>query len=358
MSQDPAIFSTILTASGHYFGRATLDAPASLNALSLEMVDLLAPQLDRWAADPDLAGVVLDAAGGKAFCAGGDVGALYRAIKDTEPGTVPAGAARFFEHEYRLDYRIHTYPKPVLCWGHGIVMGGGIGLLAGASHRVLTPKTRLAMPEITIGLYPDVGGSWFLGRAPGRLGLFLALTGAPLNASDACFAGLGDFVLHHEDHGRVLKGLEAGEWSGDASADGAPLSKVQAHLERINAVIGHDALIDIAPRLRELANDADPWLAAAGTAFIKGSPTSAHLAVEMQRRAKHLSLADAFRLEYQASVGCCMHSDFAEGVRALLIDKDKSPGWRPATLGEVSPAFVDEHIASPSHGPQALADLA
>src|SRR6201996_1647517 len=244
MSQDPAIFSTILTASGHYFGRATLDAPASLNALSLEMVDLLAPQLDRWAADPDLV-------------------ALYRAIKDTEPGTVPAGAARFFEHEYRLDYRIHTYPKPVLCWGHGIVMGGGIGLLAGASHRVLTPKTRLAMPEITIGLYPDVGGSWFLGRAPGRLGLFLALTGAPLNASDACFAGLGDFVLNHEDHGRVLKGLEAGEWSGDASADGArlsrlldvcarnveaPLSKVQAHLERINAVIGHDALIDIAPR--------------------------------------------------------------------------------------------------------------
>jgi len=373
MSQPPVLFDTIPTASGHRFGRATLNAPASLNALSLDMVDRLAPQLDRWAADPGIVGVVLDAAGDKAFCAGGDVVALYRAIRAAEPGMVPAGAARFFEREYRLDHRIHTFPKPLLCWGHGIVMGGGIGLLAGASHRVLTPGTRLAMPEIAIGLYPDVGGSWFLGRAPGRLGLFLALTGAPLNASDACFAGLGDFVLDHEAHGRVLAGLGAGEWSGDATADGArlgrllgvcardverPPSKVRAHLDRIDAVVGHDALIEVAPRLRALADDPDPWLAAAGTAFIKGSPTSAHLAVEMQRRARHLSLADVFRLEYRASVGCCMHPDFAEGIRALLVDKDRAPRWRPATHGEVTQAYVDGHIASPAHGPQALADLA
>ncbi len=373
MSPQRVLFSTLPTASGHHFGRATLNAAASLNALSLEMVDLLAPQLERWAEDPEIVGVVLDAAGDKAFCAGGDVVALYRAIREAEPGTLPVEAARFFEREYRLDHRIHTYPKPLLCWGHGIVMGGGIGLLAGASHRVLTPRTRLAMPEITIGLYPDVGGSWFLGRAPGRTGLFLALTGAPLNASDACFAGLGDFVLNHEDHGSVLKGLEAGEWSADPAADAArlsrllevcarnverPPSQLQAHLARIDTVIGHDALIDIAPRLRALANDPDPWLAGAGTAFMKGSPTSAHLAVEMQRRARHLSLADVFLLEYRASVGCCLHSDFAEGVRALLVDKDRMPWWRPATLGDVSAAWIAEHLDSPAHGPQALADLA
>lgn len=373
MSTPSVIFSKILTASGHHFGRVTLNAPASLNALSLAMVDALAPQLDEWSTDPDIVGVILDAAGDKAFCAGGDVVALYRSIRETEPDQVPVDAARFFEHEYRLDYRIHTFPKPLLCWGHGIVMGGGIGLLAGASHRVLTPKTRLAMPEITIGLYPDVGGSWFLGRAPGRIGLFLALTGAPLNASDACFAGLGDFVLNHEDHSRVLKGIESAEWSGAFDADSARLSRLldvcarnvekaasqlEAHLSRINAVIGNETLFDIAPRLKMLASDPDPWLAAAGTAFGKGSPTSAHLSLEMQRRARHLSLADVFRLEYQASVGCCMHPDFAEGVRALLVDKDKRPEWRPGNLGNVTKAYIDEHLASPGPRPHPLADLA
>ena len=373
MTADPVLFGTLTTASGHRFGRATLNAPVSLNALSLAMVDLLTPQLDAWAADPEIVGVVLDAAGDKAFCAGGDVVALHRSIRATEPGQVPVEAARFFEREYRLDHALHTYPKPLLCWGHGIVMGGGIGLLAGASHRVVTPKTRLAMPEITIGLYPDIGGSGFLGRSPGRTGLFLALTGAPLNASDACFAGLADVVLEHGDHGRVLERIAATRWSGSLDTDSArlshllgafagdvvrPPSPLAAHLDRINAVIGHDKLLDIAPRLAALAADADPWLAAAGAAFAKGSPTSACLAVEMQRRARHLSLADVFRLEYRASVGCCLHPDFAEGVRALLVDKDRTPRWHPATLADVTDAWIAEHLSSASHGPQALADLA
>ena len=373
LRSDPVRFDTIATASGHRFGRATLDAPASLNALSLAMVDLLAPRLDAWAADPAIVGVVLDAAGDKAFCAGGDVIALHRSIRATEPGQVPVGAARFFEREYRLDHRIHTYPKPLLCWGHGIVMGGGIGLLAGASHRVVTPRTRLAMPEIAIGLYPDVGASGFLGRAPGRTGLFLALTGAPLNASDACFAGLGDAVLDHGDHDGVLAAIAAARWTGSADADSAslgqlldafaggvdrPASPLAAHRDRIDALIGHDGLDDTARRLRALETDADPWLAAAGAAFAKGSPTSARLALEMQRRARHLSLADVFRLEYRASVGCCLHPDFAEGVRALLVDKDRRPRWSPATLAEASDAWIAGHLDSPSHGPQALADLA
>jgi enoyl-CoA hydratase/carnithine racemase len=372
MGTDAVLFSTVATASGHRFGRATLNAPASLNALSLAMVDLLAPQLDAWATDATIAGVLLDAAGDKAFCAGGDVIALYRAIRAAEPGQVPVDAARFFEREYRLDHRIHTYPKPLLCWGHGIVMGGGIGLFAGASHRVVTPRTRLAMPEITIGLYPDVGGSWFLGRTPGRIGAFLALTGAPLNASDACFAGLADVVLDHGDHGRVLEAIAAARWVGSRDVDSArlshlldafagdvarPASPLASHRARIDAVIGHDTVFDIAPRLDALAADADPWLAAAGAAFARGSPTSARLSLEMQRRARHLSLADVFRLEYRASVGCCLHPDFAEGVRALLVDKDKTPRWSPATLADVTDAWIDAHLASVAHGPQPLADL-
>lgn len=375
-TQAPVLFDTLATASGHRFGRATLNTPASLNALSLAMVDLLDPQLAAWAADPQIAGVLLDAAGDKAFCAGGDVVALAReilALHSQQPGAVPQAAADFFEREYRLDHRIHRYPKPLLVWGHGIVMGGGIGLMAGASHRVATPKTRLAMPEIGIGLYPDVGGSWLLGRMPGRTGAFLALTGASINAADALFAGMADFVLPHEQHGALLQAIGGARWQGECGADGAqlshllqrlgegtalPASPLRTHLDRINAVIGHDRLSDIAPRLAALAQDADPWLAQAGASFVKGSPTSAALGLELQRRCRHLSLADTFRLEWQASVGCCAHQDFAEGVRALLIDKDKAPRWQPATLEQVTPAWIEDHLRPRFAGAHPLADLA
>jgi enoyl-CoA hydratase/carnithine racemase len=369
--EDSVLFSTIETASGHAFGRATLNTPAVLNALSLAMIDLLDPQLVAWAEDPRIVGVVLDGAGDRAFCAGGNVVAVTRAVREAEPGQVPPEASDFFEHEYRLDYRIHTYPKPILCWGHGIVMGGGIGLMAGASHRVATPRTRLAMPEIGIGLFPDVGGSWLLPRMPGRSGLFLALTAAPLNASDARLAGLADFVLPHESLPGVLEAVAAEPWQGDQDADVAHLShlldrfatqevppaNLLPHLDRIDAVVGHDRLTDLAPRLAALADDPDPWLAQAGATFVKGSPTSAALSFELQRRARHLSLADVFRLEYEAAVGCCMHHDFAEGVRALLVDKDRNPRWQPATLDEVEPELIEAHLQPRFDGPHPLSDL-
>jgi enoyl-CoA hydratase/carnithine racemase len=368
---DPVLFDTIRTASGHLFGRATLNNPGILNALSLAMIDRLDPQLAAWGSDPQVVGVLLDAVGDRALCAGGDVVAVHHAIRAAGPGRVPPEASDFFEREYRLDYRIHTFPKPILCWGHGIVMGGGIGLMAGASHRVATPRTRLAMPEITIGLYPDVGGSWLLPRLPGRSGLFLALTGAPLNAADARLAGLADAVLPHESLPAVLELLAAEPWQGHRAADDArltrvlarfatddlPASNLAAHQDRIDALIGDDRLEEIAPRLAALTDDADGWLAQAGAAFAKGSPTSAALSYELQRRARDLSLADVFRLEYRASVGCCVHHDFAEGVRALLVDKDRQPRWRPATLAEVSPDLIAAHLAPRFEGPHPLSDL-
>lgn len=372
MSKQAVLFETLPTASGHRFGRATLNAPASLNALSLPMVDLLHQQLRAWADDPGIAGVVLDAAGDKAFCAGGDVVGLSNAIRALPAGQVPPEAAAFFEREYRLDHAIHTYPKPIVCWGHGFVMGGGIGLMAGASHRVVTPRSRLAMPEIGIGLYPDVGGSWLLSRLPGRTGAFLALTGAHLNAADALFAGMADFLCPHEGHGALLQALATTAWTGRQASDAAqlshlleslgrgaelPASPLRTQFDRINEIIGHDGLPDLAPRLQALAHDADPWLAQAGTAFVKGSPTSAWLGLELQRRARHLSLADTFRLELQASVGCCAHNDFAEGVRALLIDEDRNPRWQPATLDEVTPAWIEDHLRPRFDGPHPLADL-
>lgn len=372
VTESPVLFDTLTTASGHRFGRATLNVPASLNALSLEMVDLLQPQLEAWAQDAHIAGVLLDASGDKAFCAGGDVVGLCHVIRALPPGEVPPLAQDFFEREYRLDHLIHTYPKPLVCWGHGFVMGGGIGLMAGASHRVATPRTRMAMPEISIGLYPDVGGSWLLSRLPGRTGAFLALTGAHLNAADALFAGLADFVVPHECHGDLLAALSSAHWTGARDDDDAQLSHLlqtlgqgvalpdsplRTHFDRINAVIGHDRLQDIAPRLSALADDADPWLAQAAQTFMKGSPTSAALGLALQRRARLMSLADTFRLELQASVGCCAHPDFAEGVRALLVDKDKNPRWQPATLAEVTPAWIEEHLRPRFAGAHPLADL-
>ena len=367
---DGVVFERLQTASGHVFGRASLASPASLNALTQRMVDRLGEQLASWAADPEVVGVVLDSTSDKAFCAGGDVVALYHSMRSAHGG-VPHAAATFFEHEYRLNHRIHTYPKPLLCWGHGILMGGGVGLFVGASHRVVTPRTRFAMPEITIGLYPEVGGSWVLARLRARTGLFLALTGASLNAADLRHAGLADYVLGHEDRDAAYRSIADARWSGDRDLDRGALShlldgltppamaasNLLVHGEAIDRAMGNDTLADVATRLAALTGHEDPWLASAATAFVRGSPTSAALGFEMQRRARHGSLADGFRLEYQASVGCTMAHDFAEGVRALLVDKDKSPRWSPATLADVSPADIDAHLRTRFDGPHPLADL-
>lgn len=369
----PVLLHEIPTAGGRRFGHATLNAPASLNALSLAMVDALDAALRGWAADPGIVGVLLDGAGGKAFCAGGDVLSLMHAIRAMPvAGEAPPLAARFFEREYRLDHLIHAYPKPLLCWGDGHVLGGGVGLMAGASHRVATPRTRLAMPEISIGLFPDVGGSWFLRRMPGRTGLFAGLTGAPMNAADARFAGLADVVLPHESHAQVLEEIAAAHWNGRREDDDTQLSHLleahaievhadssylRQHFDLIDSVIGHDRLADLAPRLRELAEHPESWLAGAATRFIEGSPTTAALTFALWQRVPRLSLAEVLRIEYDVAIGCCAHPDFAEGVRALLHDKDRRPRWHPARLEEIDAAWIEAHFRPRHAGGHPLADL-
>ncbi|MDN5849582.1 MAG: enoyl-CoA hydratase/isomerase family protein, partial [Nitrococcus sp.] len=172
MSDQSVLFEERPAKNGRKLGFARLNAERSLNALSQAMIDALQARLSDWAQDPAIVCVVIEGSGAKAFCAGGDVIALYDSMR-AHPGGPNPVAKRFFETEYRLDYQIHTYPKPVLCWGHGIVIGGGLGLMAGASHRVVTETSHIAMPEITIGLYPDIGATWFLNRMPGRVGSFL-----------------------------------------------------------------------------------------------------------------------------------------------------------------------------------------
>jgi enoyl-CoA hydratase/carnithine racemase len=312
----------------------------------------------------------MQAAGEKAFCAGGDLRQLYQTLRECGPAR-NTYAEDFFREEYELDYLIHTFPKPFLCWGHGIVMGGGVGLMSGCSHRVVTTQSRIAMPEIAIGLYPDVGGSWFLRRTPGRTGLFLALTAANLNAADAIFCGLADVLVPQERKGQVLEAIATAAWAGESKADratlsrilakagegaGMPASKVREHYDAINALMAGDDLLDIANRLRDLQSD-DPWLQSASKTFVRGAPSSAALSFELWQRVHRMSLAEVFRLEYWASLGFCAHKDFAEGIRAVLIDKDRNPRWNPATIEEITPAFIEDHLRPRGEMPAELASL-
>jgi enoyl-CoA hydratase/carnithine racemase len=364
VDEAPVLFEERTADNGKRIGIATLNAPKTLNGLSLEMARLLDGQLHAWADDAGIAMVVLQGAGEKAFCAGGDLHSLYRSMIDyRDAGSRDvrdnAYASNFFSVEYRLDYRIHTYPKPVLCWGHGIVMGGGIGLMSGASHRVVTERSKLAFPEITIGLYPDVGGSWLLRRVQGRAGLFLALTGAPLNASDAIYAGLADWYVEHSHRDDVFGGLLHADWSNDATANADVLADVlrrftssvepgplqQCH-KQVEAMCAWDDLDEIVGAIRVMATD-DPWLTAARETFAAGSPGSARLAYELQKRAASLSLADVFRIEYTVSLHCAAHGDFAEGIRALLIDKDRQPRWNPVSISGATSAWAQPFFEAP-----------
>lgn len=378
----PVLFEERATQNGKRIGIATLNSEKTLHAISLEMVDLLDPQLRKWASDPQIAIVVIQAAGEKAFCAGGDLQHLYRTMLEHHASADPeniqgnAYAGAFFEREYRLDYLIHTFPKPILAWGHGIVMGGGIGLMAGASHRVVTEKSRLAMPEITIGLYPDVGGTWFLNRMPGQVGLFLALTGASIGAADAIFAKLADHHIAQTNMQTVMDDLLTQPWSGydddvlltrllqrsaisaeDAAVAPAPLWQ---NFALINQLCSKPTLAEIVDAIVTLNTD-DVWLQKAIATLVAGSPGSACLSYALQRRTQHLSLAEIFRLEYVVSLHCAARADFSEGVRALIIDKDRQPKWLHATLESVGSDWIDGFFIGPWSGEQRadhpLADL-
>jgi enoyl-CoA hydratase/carnithine racemase len=370
ISAAPVVFETRPAAGGRAIGIATLNAPKTLNGLSLEMARLLDAQLREWADDARIAVVVLQGAGEKAFCAGGDLHSLYRGMVEFRDAAATdvrdnAYAREFFAVEYRLDYRIHTFPKPLLCWGHGIVMGGGIGLMAGASHRVVSERSKLAFPEITVGLYPDVGGSWLLNRVPRNGGLFLALTGAPLNAGDAVYAGLADHFIAEACRADVVDALGAQVWTSQAATDRAQLSALlqtfaqtpvagplQQHAAVIEAACAAQSLEAVAAAIRALAPE-DAWLQGAQAALAAGAPSSARLGFELQRRAAVLTLADTFRLEYGVSLHCAAH-----GIRALLIDKDRTPRWQPATLAEASAAWAARFFVSPwPDAAHPLADL-
>ncbi len=355
MDNSSIIFEERAAAGGKKIGIARLNQPKSLNALSLTMIRALTPQLERWRDDDTVAAVWLEGSGDRAFCAGGDIVFLYEAMVAQGENGKLQGAVDFFTEEYALDHLIHCFPKPFIVWGNGIVMGGGVGLMAGGSHRVATESARIAMPEVSIGVYPDVGGSWFLNKMPGRTGLFIGLTGIHLNAQDAKFVGLADRSIRHEQHDAVLDALCSDpQLADDAnscihhhlkeaeahSAAAMPESVIREQFDTIQSLTDGATMAEVVANI--IAYDGDhPALLKAAKTLSVGSPTSIALTWRQFHDCRHLSLAEVFAVELKLSTRCLEKGELAEGVRALLIDKDKQPRWRYASVDSLDPAWIN-----------------
>lgn len=362
MMTDEILFEERQSSSGPALGLITLNIEKTLNSLTLNMVDLMLAKLRDWRERSDIACVFISGAGGKALCAGGDVQALYRSSVE-QPGGPCDYAESFFEREYRLNYLLHKFDKPVIVWGHGIVMGGGLGIFAAGSYRVVTEKTRLAMPEITIGLYPDVGGSYFLNRMPGKAGLFLALSGASFNATDARYLGVAEGFIEQQYFEPVIQALSNVPWStgvadnhervfdlmrdfSEGSKAALPEGNVETAMDEIAALSVGDNDLNIINAIIDAKSD-NPWIQKASATLAAGSPLSAQLIAQQLRRCKGLSLQAAFQAELILSTNIVRGTEFAEGVRALLIDKDKNPAWQHASPAVVPQSLIAEHFAAP-----------
>ncbi len=322
--------------------QVTLNRPKALNALTLGMVDAMDAQLVAWAQDPAVACVLIrPAAGGRAFAAGGDIERLYR--ERGQPYT-----ATFFWNEYILNWRIHHYAKPYVAFMDGIVMGGGVGVSVLGSVRVATENTMFAMPESGIGFFPDVGGGYFLPRLPGRLGVYLAMTGGRLSGADCCAVGLCDVYIPQDrldDAAELLANLEPGASREavmgvlDVFAAKPPAAKITGQLAQIDRLFAGDTVEDILQALfDDPSEDAQKW-----AKIMSGkSPTSLKVALEQLRRGAGKSLAEVLTMEFRLCQAFCADHDFFEGVRALIVDKDNRPLWQPSSHAGVS----DERVAS------------
>lgn len=355
----PVLLFEHAAASGHVVAEARLNSESTLNALSLPMIEVLAPALAGWAADERVVSVLLTGSGSRAFSAGGDIQALYRAMAANHQAgdVVDDYPFRFFEREYRLDHQLHTYPKPVISVGQGVVMGGGLGVFSAARYRVVTETSRVAMPEVTIGLFPDAGATWLLGHMPPHLAMFLAMTGSHMNGADALAAGVGTHAVAAAERDGVLDSLLTAPWEADPAADDAC---VQGCLEALGTPeLPPSRVVDVPDdlrcdgtvleavrRLRSLDGRGE-WIAGGIRTMNRGCPTSVGIVVRQLQQAPGLSLAESFRLEMVVATQCARHPDFAEGVRALIIDKDNAPRWCYDSVDDLPEAYVAEHFQAP-----------
>lgn len=353
------LFETRSAGGDKLIGFACLNRPKALNALNLNMCARLLDQFRQWKADERIVAVVLRAAGEKGFSAGGDVATVVRHVRGGAPDRYVYGDS-FFDIEYTLDKMIHTYPKPLITYAHGICMGGGVGLTVGGSHRIVSGNCRIAMPEIHIGLFPDVGGGYFLNRVPGGIGRVMALTGLTINESDAIFAGLADYFVPLEASENMFEAMSELPWSGNADADrasltgfllgqhhknkvGLPTPNLMQYFDSWRFIAGQPSTADLLNALQAAANE-DDYFAPAAKALSGGSPTTALITEQYLRRAKPKSLVQVLDMDLMMARQFQRHHDFPEGVRALLIDKDRKPQWEASSFDAVDPKIVARHF--------------
>ncbi|MDB5914339.1 MAG: 3-hydroxyisobutyryl-CoA hydrolase [Ramlibacter sp.] len=349
--------SQVMTEVRGTAGWITLNRPKALNALSLDMIRDLTASLLRWRDDPAIERVALRGMGREgpfgAFCAGGDIRFFHQAVLAGDPRLED-----FFTEEYTLNHLIHAYPKPYIVFLDGIVMGGGMGLAqciapGNGGLRIVTERTKMAMPETNIGLFPDVGGGWFLARCPGRTGEYLALTGELIDGADARFAQLADGMLPSGDLPAIWDSLATREGfealKERVRQAAGPSSAISTHRSAIDRVFALDSVPAIVSALETGGSD---WAAATAALLRKRSPLMLHVTLEHVRRARHMTLADDLRME-RDMVRHCFHlrpgaaGETFEGIRALAIDKDHSPRWNPARIEDVTPEMVQAFFASP-----------
>jgi enoyl-CoA hydratase len=329
-------------------GRITLNRPKALNALSLAMIRELTATLLRWRDDASVKAVALRGMGREgpfgAFCAGGDIRFFHQAVLAGNPELED-----FFTEEYTLNHLIHHYPKPYVVFMDGIVMGGGMGISGhgGANAvRIATDHTKMGMPETNIGLFPDVGGGWFLARCPGRLGEYLALTGLVFGGADAVFAGLADALVGSSELAELWETLPLEALRSRKPLREAPLA---AHLPQIDRFFALPGVADI---VAALESDGSAWAAETAALLRKRSPLMLHVTLEQLRRAREMTLAEDLRMERDL-VRRSFHlrpgpaSETMEGIRALAVDKDHAPRWNPSRIEEVTPQMVAAFFDSP-----------
>ncbi len=333
-------------------GFVRLNRPQALNALSLGLIESFDAQLKAWAIDPAVHAVVVRGAGERAFCAGGDIRGIWEGGR-TAVGSADGPASMLFRREYMLIRRIKVFPKPYVALIGGIAMGGGIGVCVHASHRVATERSLMALPETRIGLFPDVGSSYFLPRLAGALGPYLGLTGVRLKAADALHAGLADSHVETARLAELEDALAAADWSAGAAGEvvGAAIREFESSPGPSELADQHGAIdrCFAKPSIEEivaaLEREGSEWAKNTLATLRACSPTSLKVTLAQLRRGAALDFDRAMIVEYRLSQAFLARHDFHEGIRAMVIDKDNAPRWDPPDLASVTPEWVEAHFA-------------
>lgn len=321
----------------------TLNRPKAINSLSYEMISIISEKLTKWQSDDSIKVIIMKGEGAKGFCAGGDIKTLYEAQSSE---IAFERACHFFELEYMLDLFIYEFEKPIIAILDGIVMGGGVGLSSGASHRIVTERTKWAMPEMNIGFFPDVAAAYFLNKAPGQIGAYLALTGSTINAADVLYIHAGEEYITSEDIPLFLQDIEAFEWE-EASQVGEMIKKystkpaerslLKEMEEEINSHFRYDTVEEI---ISSLENASSEFAAETLKILTSKSPLSLKVSLKQLRDGKVKTVRECFETDYVLALNFLKHRDFYEGIRSVLIDKDRNPQYQYKKLEDVSEQFV------------------